>query len=177
MAPQFDFVPLLPQDFERLAMWLSRPHVQPWFYERAVDEAFVAEHYAPVAAEQTSKRGFLIAVDGVEIGYIETYRGDDHEDFFSALEVTPSGTAGVDVLIGEPALLGRHLGSSAIATFTTDVVFLDEAVERAVAAPQARNLRSVGAFRRAGYDVIAELDVPGDDFPVAVMQCLRPDQA
>jgi aminoglycoside 6'-N-acetyltransferase len=177
MAPQFDFVPLLPSDFGRLAMWLSRPHVQPWFYERAVDEAFVAEHYGSVAAKTTSKCGFVIAVDGIEIGYIETYRGEDHEDFFRALEVSPSGVAGVDILIGEPALLGRHVGSSAIATFTADVVFLQREVERAVAAPQARNLRSVGAFRRAGYAVIAELDVPGDDFPVAVMQCERPAQA
>jgi aminoglycoside 6'-N-acetyltransferase len=157
-------------DFSVLARWLSEPHVRPWFHGAAVDNAFVEETYSPVVERATSKRGFIIVVDGRDLGYAETYRGEDHAAFFAALEVDPIGTAGCDLLLGEPPIVGRGLGTVVIRQFTTDVIFSDRQVARSIAGPDLRNERSQRAFARAGYRVLHRVQVPGDGAPAVVME-------
>jgi RimJ/RimL family protein N-acetyltransferase len=133
----------------------------------------VTQEFAPVLASSTSKRGFLICVDGQEIGFAETYRVEDHREFFAALDVEAPGTAGCDLFIGETEWVGRGIGTRVIRQFTADLVLSDATVTQAIAAPDLRNEGSQRAFARAGYQRIFEAQVPGDAAPAVVMRADR----
>lgn len=166
------FRPVGSADVAALARWLSLPHVRPWFYGGGVDESFVAREYEPVFAGSTSKRGFIIVLNGVDAGYAETYLGHDHEKFFTALNVDIAGTAGCDLLIGDLQFVGRGFGALVIRKFTDEVIFTDATVVRSIAGPDRRNERSQRAFAQAGYQALHQVQVPSDEAPAIVMQAI-----
>ena len=83
---------------------------------------------------------------------IQTYLVDDHPEWAELVQVGPDA-AGVDLLIGEPDLVGRGLGAQVLAEFARDVVFADPEVRAVVAdrsrsrtaAPGARSRRPASA--------------------------------
>ena len=134
---------------------------------------FVQKFYGPVIAHHSSKRGFTIRVDDCRIGYIETYLGRDHRDFFENLGVAADGVAGVDLLIGEASYIGRGLGPIIIRRFTSTVAFASPETVKAIAGPDIRNRRSIAAFERVGYRRLHEVQVLGDAAPATVMEITR----
>ena len=104
---------------------------------------------------------------------IQTHRYEDDREFRRVLDIDEQ-VAGVDVCIAEPSMLNRGIGSSGIAQFTEDVVFADSEVTACVADPDARNGRSVRAFEKAGYVLIATIHVPDRPEVTAVLRRDRP---
>jgi len=72
------------------------------------------------------------------------------------------GVAGVDLLIGEPDLIGRGVGSDALDRFVQDVVFSDPAIHACIADPDAENRASLRVFEKAGFRVVRGFTDPED---------------
>ena len=66
------------------------------------------------------------------------------------------GTAGIDLLIGDPSVVGRGIGPLVIDAFVRTVVFAAPDVHRAVASPDPANARSIRAFEKAGFTVVRD---------------------
>ncbi len=60
-------------------------------------------------------------------------------------------TAGIDLAIGEPDMIGLGLGPTVIGEFLKRLVFVDPSIRAVIADPEIANLRSLRAFMKAGF--------------------------
>ena len=166
------FRPLLAGDLPLLAGWLGQPHVATWWCEPS-DLAQVREKYLPCLDGRDPTELFLIESGGTPAGFIQRYLVADNPEWERALAATGAAdsalAAGIDYLIGDPALTGKGLGSAAIRQFT-GLTFgrYPQAVSVLVDVSQA-NVASWRALEKAGYTRcwVGELDSndPSDEGP------------
>ncbi|HET7035499.1 MAG TPA: GNAT family N-acetyltransferase [Thermomicrobiaceae bacterium] len=149
-----DFQPLGEDDLPRLHGWLGREHVARWWGEPP-DMQKVRDEYLPMIRGEEATEGYLIRLDGRPIGFIQTYRVADWPSFWP--EVDEMDAAGMDLLIGEPELIGQGHGPRIIRAFVETVVFARPGVRACWADPDARNRRSVRAFEKAGFRVMRDV--------------------
>lgn len=142
-----EFRPIAESDVPRLQAWLDSEHVALWWRdERVEDQLDPNEH-------------FVIELDGVPVGMIQTYLVDDYPEWKAVVGDEPN-LAGVDLLIGEPDLVGRGLGPEILEQFAREVVFANADTVAVVATVEEANRRSWRAFEKAGFrhvrDVVEE---------------------
>jgi RimJ/RimL family protein N-acetyltransferase len=154
------FTPLEPRDLPLLHAWLQRPHVQRWWSEHGAYDGTVA-HYLPSIEGTDPTDLYLILLDEQPVGFIQTYLVGDYPEW-AALTGCGEGVAGVDLLIGEPELTGRGLGTEVLRRFVDDVVFARAETVACIADPDAENAASLGAFERAGFARVQEFVDPED---------------
>ncbi len=182
-STRFDvaFRPLARADFEQLRDWLNTPQVSEWWGREwggpdglggagpdAATVEEVAEQYLPDLEPHDPSHPFVIVADGRDVGLIQWYRLRDYPDYERELGEAGTGAAGVDLFVGEPDLVGRGLGSLVIRRFVDDVV-LAAGVTRCIGAPDVRNLRSIRAFEKAGFEWVRDAAVTGEPAPEHVM--------
>ena len=64
--------------------------------------------------------------------------------------------------IADAALTGRGLGTEVIRSFVSDVVFARAETRACIADPDVRNVASVRAFEKAGFEGVREFVDPKD---------------
>jgi len=148
------------EDLPLLHEWLQRPHVRRWWSEPGAYDATV-EHYGPSIEGTDPTDLYLILVDVEAVGFIQTYLVADNPEW-AAVTGCGDGVAGVDLLIGEPELTGRGLGTEVLRRFVDDVVFARAETVACVADPDAENVLSLGAFERVGFAPVGEFVDPDD---------------
>jgi aminoglycoside 6'-N-acetyltransferase len=162
------FQALTEDDVRLVADWLQEEHVALWWRE-PVEEA-VEKRYAGIEGRRPTRQ-FLIVVDGRPAGMIQTYHVADHPEWQELVQVGDD-VAGVDLLIGEPDLVGRGLGPRVLSQFTREVVFADSEINAVVATVEEPNRRSWRAFEKAGFRHVR--DVEEDGLPHRLMRHDRP---
>jgi RimJ/RimL family protein N-acetyltransferase len=103
----------------------------------------------------------MALLDGEPLGMIQTYLVADYPDYAELID-EPEGVAGVDLFIGEEAMLGRGLGTEMIRRFTEQIVFARPETTAATADPDVRNTTSMRAFEKAGFRSVREFVDPAD---------------
>lgn len=145
------FRPLEERDLALLHRWLNEPHVvQTYGLGRRPSLEEISSQYLPRVRGEVRTRPYVLSIDDGPSGYVQTYRLLDHPSYAAEIGVTDEAH-GMDLLIGDPRLVGRGIGSAAIRRFVEDVVFADPAATAVVADPPSTNPRSIGAFRKAGF--------------------------
>ncbi|HEY7603311.1 MAG TPA: GNAT family N-acetyltransferase [Gaiellaceae bacterium] len=162
------FPPLREEDVGLVERWLNEEHVARWWRE-PVEEA-IEKRYAGIEGRRPTRQ-FLIVVDRRPAGMIQTYRVSDHPEWQQLVQVG-GDVAGVDLLLGEPDLVGRGLGPQVLTEFVRAVVFADPAVNAVVATVEEPNRRSWRAFEKAGFRHVR--DVEEDGLPHRLMRLDRP---
>jgi aminoglycoside 6'-N-acetyltransferase len=143
---ELGFRPLTHDDLPLVDRWLHTEHVRPWWPPYPDLEA----HYGPALAGEEPTRIDLVLEGGRAVGLIQSYVVVDYPEWEQLVEVGP-GVAGVDVLLGEPDVVGRGLGPRVLADYAGRVVFVDPTVHACVAGVDVRNERSLRAFAKAGF--------------------------
>ena len=166
---EIEFPPLTEADVPLVAGWLSNEHVALWWRD-PVEQA-IEKRYAAIEGRRPTRQ-FLIVVGGRPAGMIQTYRVADHPEWQELIQVGDD-VAGVDLLIGEPDLVGRGLGPRVLAEFSREVVFAEPEVNAVVATVEERNRRSWRAFEKAGFRYVR--DVQEDGLPHRLMRLERVD--
>src|SRR5688500_6820369 len=149
VTPAIAFRPLDVDDLQQVFLWLIRPHVSKWYAAAPSSFAEVVAKYGPRTQEGNAVRAFVIEVDGSPAGYIQTYDLAIFPDYAASLGCE-GGVAGVDLFIGEEALLNRGLGAEATRRFVEEQVFAGGA-HACVAGPDEGNRASIRAFEKAGF--------------------------
>jgi aminoglycoside 6'-N-acetyltransferase len=153
--------PLGRGDFPLLRRWLAMPHVRAWWGSGPADLADVERKYGPRVNGAEPTRVFVIELAGRPAGLIQCYRHADYADWDRAVGIPAA--AGIDYLVGEPALRGRGVAAAAIAGLAPEVFarYADAAV--IVAVPQAANHASRRALEKAGFSLVGERQLDSDD--------------
>jgi len=145
--------PLTREDLPRLSRWLAEPHVAHWWRDPS-DLASVRASYLPCIDGTDPAEVFIIEAAGLATGLVQRYLVADDPDWDHAVRATGAASgcaAGIDYLIGEPALCGRGYGTAAISVFTTLTFERYPQADAVVAVPQQANVASWRALERAGY--------------------------
>jgi aminoglycoside 6'-N-acetyltransferase len=171
-SPEFGFRFLQRSDFPDLQRWLSEPHVSRWWGE-PFDSAGLDEKYRAILERTDPTFVFVITLDRTPIGMIQTYLLSDNPEYEAAVGV--DSAAGVDLLIGEPDLVGRGLGPEILRSFISRIGWPTyPEVRRYMAGPSLENVRSRRAFEKAGFSFVRTADVPGESEPEYLMVLERP---
>jgi len=172
MHASISFRPLERSDFPLLQEWLAAPHVGVWWKER-LDLASVEAKYGPRVDGTEPTHVFVVEQEGRPIGWIQWYLWADYPEHARQLGAAPS-SAGIDLAIGEVKMTGLGLGPVAIREFTKQFVFVNRAVCAVVADPEESNLRSLRAFKKAGFRVVKIVQHAGEDSKRQVLRLDRP---
>jgi aminoglycoside 6'-N-acetyltransferase len=158
-------------DLPMLDRWLQQPHVREWWRGEPEDLAAVGEKYGPCIDGGDPTELFVIeADDGRPVGMIQRFLFADEPEWSVALAdlVDVSDAAGVDYLVGEPAAVGRGIGTAAIAEMT-GLIFQWRPVTSIVVTVQQANPASWRALEKAGFRRVGagefESSDPSDDGP------------
>jgi len=162
------FASLREEDVILVEQWLKEDHVARWWRE-PVEEA-IEKRYAGIEGLRPTRQ-FLIELDGRPAGMIQTYLVRDHPEWQELVQVGDD-VAGVDLMIGEPDLVGRGFGPRVLSAFVEDVVFADPSTKAVVATVEEPNRRSWRAFEKAGFRHVR--DVEEDGLPHRLMRLDRP---
>ncbi len=151
--------PMTENDWDVLARWNSDPEVL-YFSEGGDVESWDLEDVQGIYREVSQNAFcFIIEFNAQPIGecwlqrmnierLLEKYSGKDCRR--------------IDLMIGEKRLWGQGLGTDTIRTLTRFGLEQDGA-DMIFGLVGDYNLRSVGAFKRAGYEVDAEVEEPPGD--------------
>jgi aminoglycoside 6'-N-acetyltransferase len=149
-------------DFPLLQKWLAAPHVAVWWNER-FDLTSLEATYGPRIDGGEPVYVYLIQHEGVPIGWIQWYRWRDFPAHSFQLGAGAM-SAGIDLAIGEIEMTGRGLGPIVIREFGMRYIFTNSDVSAIVADPAAANVRSLGAFQKAGFSMANSVQLIGETF-------------
>ena len=147
LRTNYAFRAMTEADLPMIEVWLAQPHMAEWWGDPLVEIADIREHIDSVSVEP-----LIIELDGVPIGYIQSY--DPHLEDDHPYSDQPFGTLGIDLSIGQPELVGIGHGS-AIARQFTDMLFA-EGAPRVIIDPDPSNARAVRAYEKAGFRALGE---------------------
>ena len=153
---RFSVRPMTPGDFHDVSRWVNEPHV--WDEHRTVEE--VAAQYGPALRGQDLTRMWVWEVNGRSVGFSQDYRISDHPDY--ALLSSRPDAVGFDYALGEPAFVGRGLGTGLLWVYLRDIVWPAYAdVGELFAAPDHRNATSLRVLAKLGFSQGLWFDEPG----------------
>lgn len=173
MAEAFTFARMTEEDLPLLHRWLEEPHVRQFYNRESRTLEGVAADYGPKIRGEVPTWPFIAAQGGTPIGYLQTYRIDDHPDYARAIAVG-AGTAGVDMLIGEPAYAHRGLGAPLLAQFVDEIVWPLTGASECWIGPAELNAIAIRCYAKAGFVYEKSVLVPGEDQPEHLMRLARP---
>lgn len=139
---RYTFRALTPRDLPMLARWLEEPHLKEWWGDpvEAIEEI-------EAAIDDISTEPLIVELDGKAIAYLQNY--DPHLEDGHPYQDQPTGTLGLDMSIGDPALVGKGHGSAIIRQFAAQL--FDEGAPRLIIDPDPANARAIRAYEKAGF--------------------------
>jgi aminoglycoside 6'-N-acetyltransferase len=140
-----------PADRDLLRGWLRRPHVSRWW--GAADDSFAAVTRQP-ATDQA-----VISVGGRPVGYLLWRRLEPAEVAVAGLGDLPSDHVDVDILIGEPELMGQGIGPAALHLILGRLGA--EGVSSVGVGTDLANQRARRAFEKAGFRLFRQFEENG----------------
>lgn len=141
---QIHFEALAEGHLPALAGWLQPPHVRAFWHDGERDLAAVRAHYFRPGRDVP---GFVFWFSGRAAGFVQRERVLPGHDFMPWAALNGE-TWAVDVLIGEPELVGRGLGPLVIGAFLAQLRLERPALRRVVIDPAVGNGR---AYAKAGF--------------------------
>lgn len=141
----------LMRDAERLLRWLAQPHVAKWWG----DAARAMQHARQCAPESHA----LIVVDRTAVGYLCWQEPPQEELEAADLADLPRGLMDIDILIGEPELLGQGVGSQALELLLARLR-REPSVAFAGVGASASNTNAVRCYEKAGFRLFREFQDP-----------------
>ncbi|MES3037311.1 MAG: GNAT family N-acetyltransferase [Bdellovibrionota bacterium] len=153
----FNFLPFSENHLPHLRHWLNQEHVKKFWQESSNDQKLSEKFLI-----ELPRRGvwpFVIEHKNREIGYIQYYDATKVGDGWWLNET--SGTFGIDLMIGQPELLGQGIGPQVITEFISFTRKREPTVESIIIDPDPNNKIAIRAFEKAGFRTESEIETPG----------------
>src|SRR5262249_34796455 len=115
---------------------------------------------------------YVIEHRRVPIGWIQWYRWCHFPEHANRLGADTS-SAGIDLAIGDIEMTGRGMGPVVIREFGTKYIFVNSDIGTIVAHPATTNLRSVSAFKKAGFNIVKTVRLADEPFERQVVRLDR----
>lgn len=142
-----------PEDYASFVRWRNEPHVAEWWNTDEDPVPMTLEHaeaeYGP-GADAWVSRCFITVADR-PVGYLQFYPWSAALDEAREMGVPgPDTSYGVDIFIGEPDMVGRGVGATAVALVARHVFEMEDAGSVALLTPVG-NDRAHRAYEKAGF--------------------------
>jgi aminoglycoside 6'-N-acetyltransferase len=167
-------------DFALLATWLGEAHVARWWAHESTSEA-IERDFGPTIDGDEPAEDHLALRDGRPIGLVQYCRLADYAEYVEELATVlpvPAGAVSIDYLVGDPALVGRGLGTAMIRAFVDRIWETDAAASSVIVPVNSANVASRRALLAAGFRLVArgelEPDNPVDDRSHEILRIDRP---
>jgi RimJ/RimL family protein N-acetyltransferase len=150
-------------DLPQMQAWLSTDHVAEWYpIEDVIRPSLelVSRHYLPMIRGERRTDPYLILLDGVPIGFIQTYLVRDHPEYAAAVQVS-DGAAGADLFIGDSAHVHRGVGPQILRRILRDIVFMSMGASECIIGPQPQNAAAIRAYEKVGFEYLKTVKTPG----------------
>jgi aminoglycoside 6'-N-acetyltransferase len=153
MTSELTFRSMGGADLEQVRIWLGLPHVVTWYLAGSTLEQELDELRQCIANEQPTY-ALMVLERGKPIGWCQWYVCADYPDHAAGVGAEP-GDIGVDFAIGDPARVGKGVGTSLIASL---VAYVSERHPGAgfVADPEATNRASRRVLEKNGFELVRE---------------------
>lgn len=161
--------PMVADDLALIRAWLDLPHVARWWTAETTADAEVADYAQRLAGEGDNKTVMLTVSEGdVPVGWCQWYWWDDYPDEAAAMDAR-AGEAGIDYAIGDPARIGRGVGTWLIAAMVTEVRRRRPGAG-VLTGPDAANIASRRVLEKNGFTLVAVRPVVTEptDRPMAI---------
>ena len=112
MAPHYVFRPMRRADLPLVRRWLELAHVRQWWGDPFEQYALVSGDLNDPAMDQ-----YIVETNGAGFAYLQCYSLSVWNCGFGE---QPAGSRGIDLFIGEPAMIGH--GAALIASFVTGLL-------------------------------------------------------
>ena len=143
------FKNLSEQDFVLLHHWLNLPHVRSFYQAQPIALAEVKRKYQTRVESNSPIRCFIIYLDRLPIGYIQTYLIKDAADYANAIATDKGAT--IDLYIGDVAWLNRGLGWLIELKFLKEIVFQIFSIDECYISHDLENIAALKASKKAGF--------------------------
>jgi aminoglycoside 6'-N-acetyltransferase len=159
--------PMTGGDLGDVVRWVSVPHVAKWWDDRRSPEQ-VAAQYGPALRGEEPTRLWILEVNGRSVGFCQDYRIADYPDY--ALLTAKPDAVGFDYAIGDPAWVGKGIGTALLWTYLRDLVApAYPGVSTLFAAPDHRNIASLRVLAKLGFTEGVWFDEPADPGPAGTV--------
>jgi aminoglycoside 6'-N-acetyltransferase len=135
-------------DLDLIRAWMGEPHIAKWYLSGSTLEGELDDLRRCVAGEEPT-HALIVVENGRDVGWCQWYRCADYPEHAVAVGAE-AHDVGVDYAIGDPASIGRGLGSSLIAAL---VAHIRRRHPRAglIADPDAGNFASRRVLEKNGF--------------------------
>ncbi|MCK4862039.1 MAG: acetyltransferase [Rhodobacteraceae bacterium] len=144
------FRPVSDSHSKMLLRWLSTPEVREWWGDPDKELNSIMNREEPGTGDAD---GYIVQVNETPSAYIQSWDatklGENWKQEEPWLEDVPKGTLGIDILIGEPNMIGKGLGGNIIRAFSEKL--FSEGAKRLMIDPDAGNKRAIKAYTKAGF--------------------------
>ena len=143
--------PMTRGDLPHLIRWLNEEHVQRWYgVDGDPTPDWVADTYGPDIAGKTPVTRRVIEANGRSVGFCQDYR-ISAEPAYALLTPDPDAI-GFDYAIGEPAFVGRGIGTRMAWLWQTSIPQRYPGATTCFAAPDHRNAASLRMLAKVGFE-------------------------
>ena len=137
-------------DLRLLERWLWSPHVVRWWG--------TPDLHLTALGQRSRDTHAVITADGRPVGYLCWQRPSPSELEAAGLTDLPEDLVDIDILIGEPELLGRGVGLRALILLLAKL--RGEGVGFAGLGTSTSNRVAIRAFEKAGFRLFREFEDP-----------------
>jgi aminoglycoside 6'-N-acetyltransferase len=142
-----------PFDYELLVRWRNEPHVREWWDpdDPPTTLASAIEEYRADTRRDSPTTACIIEQDGSPIGFLQFYRWSDEPSDAEVLGISLEQEAwGLDLFIGEQAMVGRGVGPRVI-DLLCRFLFEERGASSVALVAAQENARALRAYEKAGF--------------------------
>ncbi len=161
--------PMTEADLAAVEAWLRLPHVARWWTPDTTAEAEIAKYRERVRQDsKPATHMLLVTSDSTPAGWCQWYRWADYPADAEAMGAR-DGEIGIDYAIGDPAQLGRGVGTTLIATLVTEIRRRHPGAG-ILAGPDPANMASRRVLEKNGFHLVAvrPIATEASDAPMAI---------
>jgi aminoglycoside 6'-N-acetyltransferase len=150
---------MVPADLALVERWLGQPHVAEWYLSASTVADELEELRRSLGDDQPTEV-LVVVRGGRPVGWCQWYPCADFPDHAAGVGAEP-GDVGIDYALGEPALVGRGVGTALIAALVAHVRARCPGAG-IIADPEAANLASRRVLEKNGFVLLDERPVPSE---------------
>lgn len=160
--------PMQSSDLALVERWMGEPHVARWYLAGSSLETELADVEANLGGDQGTHL-LLVLEEGEPLGWCQWYRCDVEPAWAADMGAEPDD-CGIDYAIGDPAGVGRGVGTELVAALVELVRHTTVPGCGIVADPDARNTASRRVLEKNGFELVAVKAMQSEptDEPMAI---------
>ena len=146
-------------DLSQMHIWLNTNFVAQYWKNPASPED-VKRKYEPYITGENPTTPYIIIIDGVDVGYIQTYYYSDYKGAYYDLFDVGTFTAGIDLFIGHIDYIHKGYGVHVIKNFIEKHIFSNSKTTNVMITPEPDNAIAIKVYEKIGFKWYKTITTP-----------------